>query len=49
VSRRFVGRPGLVCALAAKDGDPLAIIDPRTLQAQLAEQRAARARHEALL
>jgi multidrug efflux pump subunit AcrB len=49
LSRRFVVRTGLVCALAAKAGDPLAIIDPRTLQAQLAEQRAARAKDEALL
>ena len=32
-----------------KAGDPLAIIDPRTLQAQLAQQRAARAKDEVLL
>ena len=32
-----------------KAGDPLAIIDPRPFQAQLAQQRAARAKDEALL
>lgn len=32
-----------------KAGDPLALIDPRPFQAQLAQQRAARARNQALL